>query len=183
MKKSLMIAALLLAATVQANAVERDGLSASLSLGVGVVDEGLDGSNDVGGVVNFEIGGFVNPNVFVGVNTNAWAKKDNIYMSSGYNVYKEQVSVLVNSYHLVTSVYLGDKSNFFLKGGLGASQTAVKYDAGEATISVESNLKFSGLIGAGYDLNFKRSAVTFQGGAIIGDGNALASLSVGLRWF
>ena len=128
---------------------ERHGFWIGFGGGYGSADasaacDGCSGDRQ-GSVSGFlKLGGTLNKNVLLGVETNAWVKEE------------DDTTLTLGAVTGTVTVYPQATGGFFVKGGLGTSYVSSDFQEGSFSSSI-SKWGWGFLVGAGYDLRVWRN--------------------------
>jgi Bacterial SH3 domain len=129
------------------NSQEREGFWIGLGGGYGLASVSIDGSSGgdrEGSFTGFlKLGGTLNQQVLLGVESNAWVKT------------QDDVTVTLGSVAGTLTFYPKATSGFFLKGGVGLSYISTEVAVAETRLTV-SKSGWGVLAGLGYDLRVGR---------------------------
>jgi hypothetical protein len=129
---------------------ERHGFWIGFGAGYGSAAASADcdgcGGNRVGSVSGFlKLGGTLNKNVLLGVETNVWVKDQG-----------DNTTLTLGAFTGTVTVYPQATGGFFLKGGLGTSYVSSDFQEESFSSSIEK-FGWGFLVGAGYDLRVARN--------------------------
>ena len=137
MSGALLVASVSTAASAQSHPQTRQGFGISFGLGIGSAEfkaDGFDVDRESAGSGYLRIGGHVRPNLFIGGELSGWTKEE------------DGLEGTVSFATAVAQWYPTVSSGFYLKGGLGFSNTVIEGGGDELTAA---GLALS--LGVGYD--------------------------------
>jgi len=149
---SLVAASVLLTSTAAwaGHPQERHGFWIGFGGGYGSASASADcdscsGDREGSGTVFLKLGGTLNKNVLLGVETNLWIKEET-----------SNTTLYLGAFTGTVTVYPQASGGFFLKAGAGASYVSSDFQEGSLTASIEK-WGWAVLVGAGYDIRVGRN--------------------------